>query len=290
VAAGNGKAPVATQPQQTIGLKRSTPIITGQLLTATMRVGKPVATRIPTATLADRNEKILLTPATAPQSLLVLDPIQIRSPGAGSNVISPIPIEVQFASGRAGNSIRIELYGKDGRLLARKLLASKGLALPGDTLTVQIEYEISAESENGWLVIGVDEAPGVPAAVNSTTLTLLSSGPAVFNPSTWQAKWIDIQEPVYGAHSSNGLLTVSGLTRQNAANPLKLRLISSGGRIISQAVAKIYDSPGAEFMDFTAQMVFNVKQPTQAWVVVYTDSNPAEVVTHLASLLVTLTP
>ena len=289
-AAATGPFPAATKPQPTPELNQTTRTASIQLPTNTIKVIEPAAIPISTATQAAQVEKIPLAPSPAQPSLLTLDPIQIRSPGPGSNVISPIPIEVQLALGKAGSTIRIELYGKDGRLLARKVLARMGLTLPGDTLTERIEYEISADSEDGRIVIGVDETPGIPIAVNSADLTLLSSGPAVIETATWQAKWIDIQGPGYGAEISNGMLTVSGLTRQDAARLLKLRLFSAEGKVISQALAKIHDSPGTEFKDFTAQMLINVQQPTHAWVVVYAESNPGEIVTHLASLPVTLIP
>jgi hypothetical protein len=235
-------------------------------------------------------DKKLIDPSVAPQSLLVLDPVQIRLPGVGSTLVSPISVEAQFSTGEIANAIRIELRREDGTLLTRSVIDPARLAPPGDHLNELVDFEISDHSLDAWLIIGVDDAPNSPLAVNSLPLVLSASGTSQPTPSAWQAKSIDIQQPTPRAEISSGFVTVSGLTSLEPGQLLKAQLLAQDGKVIGQGLAEIDGSPGDQFKPFTIRLLQSVKQPTQARLVVFSELGQSGIILHLASIPVTLSP
>jgi hypothetical protein len=231
-----------------------------------------------------------ISPSASPQSLQVLDTIQIRLPGAGSTVISPISVQAQFTSEETVNSIRIELHGEDGKLLVRKVIDPARLYPLDAPFTDLIEFEIAAQSLDGWLIVGLDDAPDYPLAVNSLPLVLLSSGIARINPATWQAKSIDIQQPGPSAESSDGIISVAGLTSLEIDQLLKVQLLAPGGKVIGQSLAEIGGKSTDQFKPFTAQLAYNVEERTAARLIVFSELGETGVILHLASLPVFVSP
>lgn len=209
---------------------------------------------------------------------------------------SPIKIEVNFQLDLSDNLIRIELRRPDGVLLARKLLAGSSLITEDGLLSDQIEFEIAEPTGRAWLIVivepkrKIENQPLSPLAVNSSELWLSSTGPARLLPPAWQAKAIDIQQPASGASITGGVLSVSGLTRLAADQPLKVQLVDQNGKLIGQRLAGIQDTDQAGFKNFSTEIAYKIHQPIPAWVVVFRDDPQAGVVIHLASQPVLLNP
>ncbi len=244
---------------------------------------------IPTATPGQIGKKNIVT-AQPPQSNLVLDPIQIRSPGAMSIVTSPISLNVQFAMDGAGKILRIGLYSEDGKLLVRKVFDWKRVTALGGSLHDLIDFEIPNPSQNGLLNIQVEDTLGLLLAVNSTSLVLRSSGVPQINPPEWQAKVIDIQQPAPNAQINGGMLAVSGLTSLEIDQVLKVQLLSLDGKVLGQRLAGIRGSPEDEFKVFTSQVPYITEQGVPARLIVFYDDSQFGQTTHLTSLPVTLNP
>jgi hypothetical protein len=235
-------------------------------------------------------EKKLISPSPQPQPLHPLDPIQIRSPGDGSEVASPIPLEIQLDPDEGSKILRIELRGEDGTLLVRKLIDMKIVKASGGNLVDPIDFEIPGESQNGLLIVQVEQTADLPLAINSVDLVLLSSGLARIPPPSWQFKAIDIQQPAPGIEGREGMITISGLTRLDATKPLKVQLIAQNGKIVGQRLAGVGASPDDVVRPFSTQVPYKVDQRTNAWVVVFRDDGPNGEITHLASLPIVLNP
>lgn len=250
----------------------------------------PISTQLRQLTPQPPVKKKPVDPSALPQSLLVLDPIQIRLPGVGSIVVSPIAIEAQFLTIEAANALRVELRSEDGTLLVRKLIDPARLAAPGDRLVDFIEYEISTDSLDAWILLALDDAPDSSLAINSIPVVLSATGTAQLNSSDWQAKSIDIQQPVSETQVSSGELTVAGLTNLDSGQPLKFQLLGTGGRLISQGLVEIGGLPVDEFKPFSARLSYSLDQPTQARLVVYSELGQSGVVLHLSSVSIMLDP
>lgn len=241
----------------------------------------PSATMPPVKPLAD--------PTALPQSLLVLDPIQIRAPGPGSQVLSPLALELQFALGKMSRFISLDLRAEDGTLLARKLMDRRRMP-PGEIYQDHLDFETGFSSAAAYLIVRVESEAGVPLVVNSVKIELLSAGTARLLPGDWQAKAIDIQLPAPQAELHGGLIELSGLTRLDPAAPLKAQVLDLAGKVLGQRLAGIDGSNSGPFFPFTAQISYQVQQPTDALLVVYRDLPESGELLYLASQPLVLNP
>ena len=107
--------------------------------------------------------------------------IQFVSPGALSKVVSPIELHAFLVPGDSG-SVRVELFGEDGRLMFRKLYLINNHAGSQANLRSEIDFEISGVAETATLVISVDDTYGRLKALASEELILLSLGESEVNP------------------------------------------------------------------------------------------------------------
>jgi hypothetical protein len=241
----------------------------------------------PTSTAAD---KVPVDPSAQPFSLLTLDPIQIRSPAEDSWLHSPIPLDLQLVLGEEGKIIHIELWNDNGILLFRKIILRDQLPPPGEQYSSQIDFEIPDDFQDAFITIGVEDVPGMPLAVNTTRIRLLSSGIQKLMPELWQSKVIDIQRPAFNAGISGGMVDVSGLTRLDAGDPLKVQLVDMAGKVVGQRLAEIEVQPGAEFNPFHANIAYKIHQPTPARIIVFRSNPQSGETQYLASQMVQLKP
>jgi len=205
--------------------------------------------------------------------------------------VSPIPVEIQLISGKEGRFLRIELHGEDGTLLMRKLIDLQLPEISGSRLVdAMIDFEIPGSSQNGLLIVQIDQGANFPLAINSTNLVLLASGESRIPVPAWQPQAIDIQQPAPGGEGNDGMITVSGFVQLDSDQPLKVQLISLEGKVVGQRLAGVGGSPGDSYKSFTAQVPYRVDQRTQSRVVVYCDDGPNGEITHLASVPIVLNP
>jgi hypothetical protein len=220
--------------------------------------------------------------------LLGLDPVQIRAPGPGSQVVSPLALEVQFALGQAGRYVFLDLRAANGTLLARKLLDRQRMPL-GEIYQDRLDFETALSPAAAYLIVRVESDTGVPLAVSSVEIELQAVGAARLLPGDWWAKAIDIQIPASQAELSGGLIELSGLTRLDPVAPLKVQVLDLAGKVLGQRLAGIDASSGPLF-PFTAQISYQVQQPTDALLVVYRDLPESGELLYLASQPVVLNP
>ena len=281
--------PVSTSiPFRTPALSPTAPLPT-ETPAKIIQVSPTVISRTPKPTQTATN-RILANPSAQPSSLLILDPIQIRSPAEDSSLLSPIPLDLQFILGEGGKIIRIELWNNAGILLYRKIILRHQLPSPGDQYKGQIDFEIPDDYQDAFITIAVEDNPGMSLAVNTTRIRLLSSGTQQLMPEAWQPRVIDIQQPAFNASISGGMVDVSGLTRLDAENPLKVQLLDPAGKVIGQRLAEIDEQPGAEFNPFHAQLAYKISQPGPARLIVFRSSPQSGETQYLASQKVVLKP
>jgi hypothetical protein len=252
----------------------------------------PTSTLTPlpaTATESPGSKEISVTTPDL-TSKIVLDPIQIRSPGDGSFVVSPIPVEIVLTTNLPVKRMRLELIDEVGKLRARQVIDLSDEPPPGDLFTIQLEFEIPGDSQSGLLVVSLDDEPLQPLAVNSTGITLKTDGAPEIPLPEWQPKAIDIQQPVDNQTISGGVLTISGLTSLDPALPLKIQIIAQNGGIVGQRLVLPSGSSGDAFKPFATEIQYQITQETPARLIVFQDAEPGGTVTHLASLPIILTP
>jgi hypothetical protein len=274
-----------------------TPAVTNTLPPATETTAPPVSitTILPaTLTLSVSTEAptlaVPLLPLSATPAPEIPDAqIRIYRLGERSLVTSPIDVSLRSTS-EYGKIVRIELWGEDGRLLARDVRTYDRAPWKLVRIDLQLEFEISGAAEEGRLVISIEDPFGRLIDVNSVNLILLSQGIAELNPATALLQRIIIREPSPQALIQGGKLIVSGRARPNLDQPLKLMLVSEDGKVLGQRLAGVeFPDPG-NYGTFVAEVPYTVTGLTPALLIVYEDGGKISQIAHLASMQVMLAP
>ncbi|MFM8321024.1 MAG: hypothetical protein ACKOC5_08935 [Chloroflexota bacterium] len=249
------------------------PVQLATALAATMQAGQPPQTATPTQAPPVPNAAV-----------------QIYRLGEMSRVLSPIDVNT-FIELPTAKAARIELYGEDGRLLARHLRQSRSDGSELARMGVSLEFEIPGVAEIGRLVVSVEDAQGRMLAVNSVNLVLLSAGDNQVNPATALLTRIDIQEPRPSALIVGGRMVVRGRALlNNVDQPLRVMLVASDGRVLGQRLAGIQVVIPGDFALFSAEVPYTVTDITQALLIVYEEGGLISQYAHLSSLAVVLAP
>ncbi len=270
--------------------------------TATTTLPDNTAEPPPTETLVEGDES---PPPTATEPLVIaVNPfpathtpapyvpearVQIYWLGERSLVTSPIQVHARLTS-QVGKTIRIDLYGEDGRLLTRHLKTLYNIPWHVAGLDIELPFEISATAEAGRLVISVEDVFGRIIDINSVNLVLLSVGKTELNPTNALYQRIVIQEPSDKALIQGGHIIVSGVAQPDGDLPLRVALIAEDGRVLGQRLAGVNaPTPGA-YGSFSVEVSYTVTEATNALVVVYEEGGVMSDISHLASVEVLLSP
>ena len=253
------------------------------------RTPRPSRTPKPSATATPLQITIPPSPSATLPVEIPESNIQINQVGELSKVRSPIQVNVRLAS-RVGKVARVELFGEDGRLLARQVRVFEVLPWWFASMNDPLDFEISAIAEVGRLVVSVEDIYGRLIDLNSVNLILMSAGENEFTPNSTLLQSIYIQEPVPQALIIVGKVVVSGLARPNTDHPLRIELITQDGRVLGQRLAAVTGIEPGGFGTFITEVSYTVTEPTPVRLVVYEDGEIISPMTHLASVEIMLSP
>ena len=234
-----------------------------------------------------------LPPATATATLAPPfpdAPVQILRVGELSKLNAPVPVSLNMTS-RFGKVVRVELFGEDGRLLARHLRTYTNIPWDIAKIGVDLDFGISAAAEAGRLVVSVEDPFGRLMDVNSVNLILISVGQSEINPATALWQRLIIEEPVPNALIQGGKLFISGRALPNDPDqPLRVMLVAEDGRILGQRLAGVtYEKAGA-YGAYIAEVPYTVTDLTPALLVIYEEGGLVSDIAHLSSTQVILAP
>jgi hypothetical protein len=258
------------------------------------------ATNTRESTLSDTPDK---TRATTPVAVTIIPgaatdtpapfipdaKIQIYWIGELSKVTAPIQVIARLTS-QTGQIARVELYGEDGRLLARQVKTFYTIPWQIAGIDIDLDFEIRSPAELGRLVISVEDSFSRLVDVNSVNLVLLSSGETVLNPASALWQRIYIQEPTQNSLIQGGVLTVAGLARPESDQFLRVSIIDESGRIVGQRLTGVGPSAPGGYGAFTVEVPYTVTEPTPVLVTVSEDGGTLSDLSHLASVQVLLSP
>jgi hypothetical protein len=176
------------------------------------------------------------TPTAIPEHDLVA--IEIQAPGPMSKVVSPINLRMNVIAGDS-KRVQIDLYGEDGRLLARTVKRNVPTSTDGILQTAKITFEIPAAAELGRLTISTFDKAGRITALNSVRLLLLSSGSNEINPAGNPSEPVGVVKPLLNDEISGGVLTVQGDVWPFSLQPVIMELIDPNGKSIGLRILTI---------------------------------------------------
>jgi hypothetical protein len=198
------------------------------------------------------------TPTAIPGHRLAA--IQFIAPGPMSKLVSPINLRMNIVTG-SSRQVQIDLYGEDGRLLARTLKKNVPTSREGVFQSAKITFEIPGEAELGRITVSTFDMEGRIQALSSVRVLLLSSGVNEITPTGNPSEPVRVVEPLLEDSISGGVLTVRGDVWPFNLQPVILELINPDGKSIGLRILT-FDSitPHA----FETTIPYRISEPTLA--------------------------
>ncbi len=228
--------------------------LSAQTAAATTPTETPTLTPTPVPPTATATER----PTAAPE--LPQAAIEIDSPGPMSKIASPVHLRMYVVAGKS-NSVQIDLYGEDGRLLGRKVQRVESHPR-GVFVSLKIPFEVRAAAEVGLLQISTRDLAGRVQSLNSTRVLLLSSGASEITPA---GNAIYERVVLYNlapeSSIAGGVVALQGRFLPYNRQPLVIDLVTADGTIAGQ---RLVDVPGLDPQNFTTTVPYKVSAPTLA--------------------------
>ncbi|HET6846501.1 MAG TPA: hypothetical protein VFH29_06675, partial [Anaerolineales bacterium] len=225
---------------------------------STRTASSPTATVTLTPTFLPPTSAPTLSPTPGPR--VPYSAIQVTSPGAMSRIVSPLRVQA-LAISADSRRIEIGLFGEDGRLLGRSLVAVPGSEL-GDAISVKIPFEIRAAGETGFVQVSTRDLHGRIQSLITVPLLLLSSGESQVNPAgNMVYERVALSDLPPKSDISGGVMRVSGAILPYNRSPVIMELVSNGGISLS---LRLLNVAGADWQSVETTLPYAVENATPA--------------------------
>ncbi|MGB8983835.1 MAG: hypothetical protein WCC12_18335 [Anaerolineales bacterium] len=267
------------------------PTVIGLTAEAARLFGTETAIALTPTRAPSRTPAPTLSPTPRPTFTLTTIPghapaaIQIFAPGPMSKVTSPIVLRMHLIVGNSGKA-QIDLYGEDGRLLARTV---KKLPPGGKGVDQQIKlpFEIPGTAEVARLTVSTLDKQGRIQSLNSVRLLLLSSGLHEITPPGNPSEPVGVRSPVLEEPVSGGVVNVRGDIWPLNLNPVILELIGPDGKSMNLRILTI-EQLNPQLFETT--IPYNVSEPTLARLTIRQDDDRINGLFYVYSQEILLNP
>lgn len=229
----------------------------------------------PTDTPAVPTPEPVSTESSDATAIPTVDPfaaaIQIFAPGPMSKVSSPIDLRMYIAPRAAGLTF-VELYGEDGRLMARNVLRSVNYNSQFDKVIVELPFETNAAAEVGRLQISTQDEYGMLQAVKSVHLMLLSVGDSIITNPEYLRESVALVEPPLLHHITGGEVIVQGKMQVFNDLPVILELVDRQGQVLGSRMLSVGPADG-EYYPININIPYQVTQYTPIRLVIRQSDN-----------------
>ncbi len=235
------------------------------------------------ANLAATNTAALIPTATAtftPQPTITVTPaitwtptafpgheigkVQFIMPGPMSKVTSPIQFRANVILTNEKEKAQVELYGEDGRLLAREL-RSLPTTSTGAFFSIKIPFEIRTTAELGRITVSTIDKEGRISALNSVRILLLSTGESEIYPAGNPSEPVAIFNPAPEAIVFGGTVKVDGDLWPVNLQPVYVELVDPNGKVLG---VRILNVSTIDPQLFSTSVPYKVTEPTEARLVI----------------------
>jgi hypothetical protein len=149
-----------------------------------------------------------------------------------------------FIAPRATGLTTVELFGEDGRLMARKILRSVNYNNQFDKVTEELPFETGAAAELGRLQISTKDSNGRLQALKSVHLMLLSVGTASITLPNYLRESVALFEPPVLHQETNGEVIIKGKMQVFNDLPVIIEIIDKKGQVLSSRVISVGPADG----------------------------------------------
>lgn len=250
--------------------------------TALMWTSAEFPTQTPEPTLT-------LTPQTTFTSTSIplhsLGAVRFISPGPMSKLISPISLRANVIAG-SSEKVQIDLFGEDGRLLAREL-RNVLTTTEGAFVSVRLPFETRAAAELGRITISTLDEQGRLQAMNSVRILLLSEGVNEITTPGNPSEPVGLFSPTRTQEVSGGVLTLKGDIWPVNLEPVILELIDPDGKSLGLRILTV-DTLQPQLFETT--IPYRVTEPTAARLIIRQDDDRMEGLFYAFSREILLNP
>ncbi len=241
-------------------------------------------TAIPLPSLAPPTQLATGVPPPAADS----GAIQILNPGPLSKIVSPLEMR-GYAIPGFNNRARFELYGEDGRLLARSLVILPG-GLKWAYYYQKLPFDVSAAGELGRISVSTQDADGRTTALYSIHVLLLSEGATQITPPGSQKERVVLDSPEADDFLSGGVLHVAGKMRPFNKLAVVVELVTPDGGALSTRLVSVPPAADDGYVPFSVDLTYGVRGSTSALLVVRQADDRIPGAMYLFSMPVMLHP
>jgi len=192
--------------------------------------------------------------------------IQIFAPGPMSKTSSPIDLRMYIAP-RAAGVTTIELFGENGRLIARKIMRSVNNNGAFDKIIVEVPFETGAAAELGRLQISTKDSFGRLQALKSVHVILLSVGDSSITLPDNLRENVALVEPSIFHQATGGEVDVRGKMQVFNDFPVVVEIVDTKGEVLSSRLISVGPADG-EYHEFETTVPYQVMKYTPVRLVI----------------------
>ena len=192
---------------------------------------------------------------------------------------------MNIVAGRS-EKVQIDLYGEDGRLLARnvKRVPTSG---KGVDQQIKIPFEIRAAAEVGRITVSTFDKAGRVEALNSVRVLLLSSGTNEITPPGNPSEPVRVFAPLLEEPVSGGVLNVRGDIWPFNLESVIFELLGPDGKSMGLRILTINElNPQL----FETTLAYKVTEPTLARLTIRQDDDRIDGFFYVYSQEILLNP
>lgn len=236
---------------------------------ALAQITLPTTSPIPTQTPTLRAATALPTASpTFAAGFTDFAEIHFLSPGPMSSLVSPINLQTVLISGES-EIVQVDLLGEDGRILQRIIERVKR-NLAGNYRSFDIDFEIRAVSEKGYIRISSKDDHGRMQALNTMPVLLYSVGINQINPlGNMVYERVTFPGLKDGDEIYGGILNLKGRYWPVNDQPVFIELLLPDGEVIS---SRVLDFKGIDTETFETTLPYKVTEPTLVRLSVHQDN------------------
>lgn len=223
------------------------------------------------------------TPTSIPEHSIAA--IQFLSPGPMSKVVSPILLRMNIKIGES-ESMQVDLYGEDGRLLSRTLKRVP-TSNEGIYQAIRIPFEMRAVGEVGRITVSSLDKSGRIQVLNSVRVLLLSAGEGEITTPGNPSEPVRVFSPFRTESASDGILNVRGDIWPFNLQPIILELVTPDGKSIGLRILTV-DNINPQLFETT--IPYKVSEPTLARLTIRQDDERINGLFYVYSQEVLLNP
>jgi len=243
----------------------------------------PTVTSTPTETPIPPTPLPTNTPTPSP-----LPPgaqIRILMPGPMSKVTSPLILRMEIVAG-GSDLVQVDLFGEDGRLLARTL--ERVPSRPsGVYVSMKIPFEVRLAGELARLTVSTKDEQGRMQSVSSVHLLLLSIGEDENAPVSDFSERLVIYQPEPEVQAVGGELLVEGRFQPFNEQQVILELVGEDGKVLGERILRF---EGLASQLFSTTLPYKIEDITNARLVIRQDDDRIEGLFYLYSQEIILNP